>query len=398
MTAPPAEETPHPPAIPGSASAPSTGAAAGTAPVGRRKRGGRISEVDLVRVVTFGAVIAVHAVSLSFASRAVGGNAALMLLHYTRSAFFVFMAIVLVRSAERSGTTGRLRRRLTLVGVPYLVWSVIYLVVSWATGGRNAPWDGAWLALLTGTAWYHLYFLLVTMQFYVLLPAFLWLLRRTRRHPWALLAAGLAFAVAFTGWLHYGHWAPGLLGTYRTYAGQLLPTYTFLFIVGGVAALHLDAVLDWLTKHRRVVLAGTLAAAIAMEALYFALVATGTPADAAADPVQPVMQVWAVILVAGLGAAATKWTDAGTPYVRWVDRGSDLSFGVYLVHPLLLLGLFAMSWVSAPPAAVTAVLATALALAGSLLVAEVARRTPASLPLTGRSRRRPKAARLRGVT
>ena len=101
------------------------------------RRGGRVPEIDLVRVVTFGAVIGVHAVGLSFAPLAVGGNAALMLLHYTRSAFFVLMAIVLVRSAERSGRTGKLRRRLTLVGVPYLVWSAIYLVVSWATGGRS---------------------------------------------------------------------------------------------------------------------------------------------------------------------------------------------------------------------------------------------------------------------
>jgi peptidoglycan/LPS O-acetylase OafA/YrhL len=223
----------------------------------------------------------------------------------------------------------------------------------------------------------------------VLLPAFLWLLRRTRRHPWAQLGGGLAFAVVFTGWLHYSQWAPGPLATYRSYAGQLLPTYTFLFVAGGVAALHLDAVRDWLAEHRRAVLAGTLAGAVAMEILYGVLVATGTHADTAADPVQPFMQIWTVVLVAGLGAAATGWTAAGAPHVSWVDRASDLSFGVYLVHPLLLLGLFAVPWMSWPPAAVTAVAATALALGGSLVVAEVARRTPASLPLTGRPRRRP---------
>ncbi|MGW6281335.1 acyltransferase [Kribbella sp. NPDC055071] len=361
------------------------------------RRGDRMREIDLVRVVTFGAVIGVHAVSLSFAPLAIGGNAALMLLHYTRSAFFVLMAIVLVRSAERSGRTGKLRRRLTLVGVPYLVWSAIYLTVSWAVGDRKTPWDGAGLALLTGTAWYHLYFLLVTMQFYVVLPAFLWLLRRTRRHPWAQLGGGLAFAVVFTGWLHYSQWAPGPLATYRAYEGQLLPTYTFLFVAGGVAALHLDAVRDWLADHRRAVLAGTLAGAVAMELLYAVLVATGTHADAAADPVQPVMQIWAVILVAGLGAAATGWTAAGAPHVSWVDRASDLSFGVYLVHPLLLLGLFAIPWMTWPPAAVTAVAATALALGGSLVVAELARRTPVSLPLTGRPRRRPAKAAARRI-
>jgi peptidoglycan/LPS O-acetylase OafA/YrhL len=348
-----------------------------------------VPELDLVRVVTFGAVVGVHAVSLSFAALDVGGNAALMLLHYTRSGFFVLMAIVLVRSAEQSGRTGKLRRRLTLVGVPYLVWSIIYLVVSWATGGRNRPWDGAGLALLTGTAWYHLYFLLVTMQFYVAFPPFVWLLRRTRRHPLAQLGTGLGFAVVFTGWLHYTDWAPGPLATYRAYAAQLLPTYTLLFVAGGVAALHLDTVLDWLTQHRRAVLAGTLAGAVAMEALYFVLVTTGTHADTAAAPVQPVMQVWALVLVAGLSAAATRWTAAGAPYVRVVNRASDLSFGIYLVHPLLLMGLFAIPWMSSPPAAVTAVAATALAIGGSVVVVEIARRTPASLALTGRPRRRP---------
>jgi peptidoglycan/LPS O-acetylase OafA/YrhL len=340
-----------------------------------------------VRVVTFGAVVAVHAVTSSVAAVDVGGHAALMLLHYTRSAFFVLMAIVLVRSAERSGGTGKLRRRLTLVGVPYLAWSAIYLVVSWATGGRDRPWDGAGTALLTGTAWYHLYFLLVTMQFYVVLPAFLWLLRVSRRHPWALLGASLAVAIVFTGWLHYGHWAPGVLGTYHGYAAQLLPTYQFLFVVGGLAALHLDAVLRWLREHRRAVVLGTLAAAVTMEVLYFVTVATGTRPDTASDAVQPVLQVWAVIVVAGLGAAATRWTDLGAPHLRWVDRASDLSFGVYLVHPLLLLGLLQLPWASVPPAAVTAGAATVLALAGSLLVAEVARRTPVSLALTGRPRR-----------
>lgn len=81
--------------------------------------------------------------------------------------------------------------------------------------------------------------------------------------------------------------------------------------------------------------------------------------------------------------------------MSWVDRASDLSFGVYLVHPLLLLGLFSLPWVSSPPAAVTAVVTTLLAVGGSLLVAEIARRTPASLPLTGRPRRRPQRVPVR---
>jgi peptidoglycan/LPS O-acetylase OafA/YrhL len=295
--------------------------------------------------------------------------------------------MVLGRAAERSGRTGKLRRRLTLVGVPYLAWTAIYLVVGWATGQRATPWAGAGPAVLTGTAWYHLYFLLVTLQFYLVLPAFRWLLRATRRHPWLLLAASTAVAVALTGWLHYGHAS----GPYPRYAAQLLPTYELLFVVGGVAALHLDAVLGWLRAHRRAVLAGTLLGAVAMEVLYYGSVAAGVRPDTASDAVQPALQLWAVLLTAGLFAAATTWTDAGTPGLRQVDRSSDLSFGVYLVHPLLITGLLLLPFAAAPPAAVTAGVVTVLALAGSLLVAEITRRTPASLPLTGRPHRRTSA-------
>ena len=215
------------------------------------------------------------------------------------------------------------------------------------------------------------------------------------RHPAASLGAARRERGRRPGdhrWLHYTHWGPGPLGTYKGYAAQLLPTYWLLFVVGGVAALHLDAVLGFLRTHRRGVLLATLAGAVALEVLYVVSVATGTRADTASDAVQPALQLWAVLLTAGLFAAATRWTDAGAPHVRWVDKASDLSFGVYLVHPLLLLGLLGLPRASAPPAAVTAGLATVLALAGSLLVAEVARRTPASLPLTGRPRRRPRPA------
>jgi hypothetical protein len=43
-------------------------------------------------------------------------------------------------------------------------------------------------------------------------------------------------------------------------------------------------------------------------------------------------------------------------------------------------------------------MATVLALAGSLLVTEVVRRSPASLPLTGRPRRRPQKSSVGSVT
>ena len=47
--------------------------------------------LDLVRVLTFGAVLGVHSVALGFAPESVTGDALLSLLHFTREAFFARM-------------------------------------------------------------------------------------------------------------------------------------------------------------------------------------------------------------------------------------------------------------------------------------------------------------------
>ena len=63
------------------------------------------------------------------------------------------------------------RRRYLLVVVPYVVWTAIYFV---ADAVPLHPMSGAvhsfTFDLVTGAARYHLYFLLVTMQLYLVFP------------------------------------------------------------------------------------------------------------------------------------------------------------------------------------------------------------------------------------
>src|SRR5262249_27821974 len=132
----------------------------------------------------------------------------LMLLHFTREAFFALTAFVLVyRYRDRLRIVPFWRRRFLLVGVPYVIWSAIYTGLGLIT--TPLPPTAALIQLgcnlITGAACYHLYFLVVTMQFYLLFPLFLWLLRVTRGwHGW-LLALGAVLQVAIDTGLHGAH-------------------------------------------------------------------------------------------------------------------------------------------------------------------------------------------------
>src|SRR5947209_5962005 len=135
---------------------------------------GHLHEIDIVRLLTFAAVIGVHAVAFteSPANRAWAG--VLMLLQFGREVFFALTGFVLVYAARGRTLSARAfwRKRFPFIAIPYLAWSGIYLAfhfwtlplhgrLSWST----VLWDFA-----TGNSEYHLYFLLVSMQLYLVFP------------------------------------------------------------------------------------------------------------------------------------------------------------------------------------------------------------------------------------
>jgi surface polysaccharide O-acyltransferase-like enzyme len=260
--------------------------------------------------------------------------------------------------------------------------------------------------VLAGTARYHLYFLLVTMEIYALFPLLLWLLAATRRHHGLLLTASLAVQTAFTATLHYARdaapHAPGLLGAWMRHPDPVVFSYQLYLVAGGIAALHFEELTAWVRSHRRLVhllVAGGLAAGLASYVLDHA--AAGMDAAAAGEVFQPMIAVTTAASVLGLFALGVRWADRGPQrrFRRAVRTGSDATFGVYLAHPLLLQGLLILA---APLAArtVTGEVPAALVLPLDVLVvvpvllavtvAVVAwtRRTPASLFVAGRARLR----------
>jgi surface polysaccharide O-acyltransferase-like enzyme len=376
-----------------------TGGAA-EAPAGAAPRR-HLHAVDLARVLTVALVIAVHTVSQPPFGTTVGANALVVVLHTSREVFFVITALVLVHGYGRGPVrwTRFWRRRHLAVGVPYVAWSAIYLLADGPLGSLGAAARTLGHDLLTGGARYQMYFLLVSMQIYLCLPAIRWVLRVTQRRHALLLAGCAAFQVGFAEAVHAG-WSPGgVLTAWVHGPDAVLPSYLLYVMAGGVAAWHLEALTASTLRHRRLVAAGAAAAIAAAVAVDLAQVASGEAPKVASGVFQPVVVVESLAIAWAFLAAGLVWVERGTPRRATVLATSDASFGVYLAHPLLLQGLMAAATATglitaasrAPLALVLAVLVAGvvpLLYAGSALPAALLRRTPLSLALTGRPRRR----------
>jgi peptidoglycan/LPS O-acetylase OafA/YrhL len=237
--------------------------------------------------------------------------------------------------------------------------------------------------------------LLVSMQVYLVFGLLVRLVRATAGHHGALLAVVAAGQVALFWLLHdvlpswhsQPHWVAVLAG----YAQQLLPSYLVYVVAGALAAVHLERTQAFVRGHGRLLALVVVAAAVVTEAVYLVQVATGTPPYRAADVLQPVMLPWALVVTAGLLALGLRYALRRHPgrLAAAVSEGSRISFGVFLVHPLVITVLLTTPVervLTAPGEPLTAVLLWLVTVLVSVAAVEVFVRTPLSLPLTGRRR------------
>ncbi|WP_144712120.1 acyltransferase [Curtobacterium pusillum] len=350
-------------------------------------------EVDVLRILTFACVIGVHTTSHTVASDDVGLNALLGLLHFTRLVFFSLTAFVLVYSYTlRPRPMAQFwPKRFLLVGVPYLAWSFVYVASSWLispTRRGDVPDLVRTYAegIVTGVSWYHLYFLLVTMQVYLLLPVIAWLVRRTRGHHVAVLVVSLVLQlVVFAGYKYF----PASDAWLHGYQKQFFFSYVFFIVSGAVAADHADAFLRFIRVHRRAVLGGFVGVGVLTLGVWALQVGLGQSLYAAGTPLQPIQVVWSTAVFVGFLAIGARWADRrrpGSPLARVVDYGSDRSFGIFLSHPFMIwILLYGDSWLERfVPKPWLTLVTYLLVLVLSVAVTELFRWTPLSVPLTGR--------------
>ncbi|WP_225048200.1 acyltransferase family protein [Lacticaseibacillus kribbianus] len=315
-------------------------------------------------------------------------------IHFTRMGFMFLTGFVLTYRYRGTRRWGRfLARRLTATGIPYLAWNLLYLALAALGAGglaylaRTAP-D----ALLHGNQFY-MYYLMITFQFYLVLPLVLRLLARVTRHGW-LLAASFLAQLAVVTWIKYV--MPGVdrsqwLWWCRAYGINFL-SYQFYLLLGCCACWHRAAFTAWVQRHLTALSAWAVALGVVTVPYYFLNKSLlGLDYTHAVSPHQPFMLVYDTVVILAVFGWATRYAASRDALPRrltaLIHQASLASFGIYLDQTLVLALLRgALSLVSWPNWALTLALPVgyAFVVAGSLALAWAALRIRPLGVLVGR--------------
>src|SRR5271163_410154 len=239
-------------------------------PSGTRQR---LDHVDAMRPIKQSAVISTHAlIYFSPLSTSLLASGLLTLTHFSRDAFFFVSACMLTYSYRERTSVPLVqywKRRFMAVGLVYLVWTLIYWPIANAQNSSSFPYlrvPGSALFSRAGlhnllfnlaTGYYHLYFLLVLLEFYVVFPLVFWLIRRYPKSHLYVIVGALVWQFFFTylvrrGWL--GFVMPSKIET------RLVVSYPLYLLGGVVVAFYLEAFHDWVVRHWRALIAWTVVA------------------------------------------------------------------------------------------------------------------------------------------
>jgi peptidoglycan/LPS O-acetylase OafA/YrhL len=374
-------------------------------PLDAQPAAGRLAHVDAVRPLTQVGVVTTHCLLFFAPAASVTAGGILLVSHATRFTFMFLAALVLVCAYPElhRDRLGRFwRHRLLTLALPYGAWNAIYFlfeslhlrgmpVAFERTGGITSDMltSVSHLGFLLVTGYYQLWFVLLLLEFSVLYPAYLLLLRRTERHHLALIVGSVVLQMTLSG---LGHWdiLPGWMQ--GAAATRELWNYQVYLVAGGIVGWHYQQIHAWVSRHWCRVLAVSLLALTVAEALYLAAalhLVAGLGSDPS-GPIQPITVPLFLAVIADLYVAGVAL--AGSPWLReraWLRSAADRSYGVYLSQVLFIGLLTVVGWQhldTVVPWPLIVVGAVVIVYGSATALMTVLARLPGARAMTGRSR------------
>ncbi len=312
-------------------------------------------EVDFFRIVFILGVLANHTTTLFTHEMSTNSGPYTFLmathisLHFTRMGFMFVTGLVLFMNNyfKQISLWGFWKKRYLGVLIPYLSWTAIltlFVTKVSSLGDFLQKWGH--LSLYGDD--YYMYYILVTMQLYLIFPVMVWIFKRFEgRHNLimglsALLQLVILFFVKYQlPHLDTSNW-PYLLQNY----GFNVLVYQFYFMMGAYAAIHYKEFMAFIRKWHVWFGWGTLIMAIGTIGLYFFNVdVLHLSLNKAEEVHQPFIFIYDVVIngyIIWIGLRYADLRQHGLPKaVTWfVANGAKISFGIYLSQalPILLVG------------------------------------------------------------
>jgi probable poly-beta-1,6-N-acetyl-D-glucosamine export protein len=216
--------------------------------------------------------------------------------------------------------------RFTKIGLPFLFWSIFYLAFTFATQGIN-PFDAGTDMFLAnfafGHSFYHLYFMSIVFQFYLIYP----LLQVFRsKLSWILLLTG---AILINLYFLTSYRIDQFSEVWQVILnpGTLLLSWIFFFIFGGFLAHFWEPLASFSKRHKK--LLGIAAALITILAVVEYKI---TGSIGASRPTNFINIPIITLFVMGVAEDIQK-VDV---FNRFFTKIGTLSMAIYLVHPFAL--------------------------------------------------------------
>jgi hypothetical protein len=171
------------------------------------------------------------------------------------------------------------------------------------------------LDLLTGNSSYQMYYILLTLQFYILFPLFLPLVSVLKRYPWQSLALSFLLEVAIL-YVDFHTLQKGVPANQpfwsfvAQYQNSFALLYQFYFILGAVVAVYLKEVRAFLQHHGWLTIVGFLIGLGALWGHFYLQVQVYKESlGYVVSVLQPIMVIYSLGIIAFFFWLAYRWAN-----------------------------------------------------------------------------------------
>ncbi|CAM4509853.1 acyltransferase [Paenibacillus macerans] len=319
----------------------------------------RLPQLDIFRAIAIFAVIQVHSSSFAAAEQAL--TSPIYYFYSWMNIFFKFGTPTFIflssfvlfynyydRPINKELVGGFYKKRLLNIILPYILVSCCYFLVvaiqrhDLIANSKMYELQKLVKGLLTGTSYTHLYFVFISIQFYILFPLLLWLFKSFRNSKVLIaliLPAGLAIQWAFVFLNKYHLHLPN--------KGSYAPTYMAYYFMGAAVAICFDRIKGWLqtdwrdmSPKQRILTAamwiGWLAVAFTHIQLWHTYrLGLSRPNTFWFELAWNVQAMFSAMVL--LRAAFFIHRRGSAFWKKALTRLGELSFAIYLFHPAVLL-------------------------------------------------------------